>query len=187
MKSQATLMRRINAVILIGAALALALVLIAVAITAPLPIRRVAFCAPAAHLAGLLSGAPCVKDGEDFRLLGADLDLTVVPACAAVDYFCLLTGFLSLLITWRGLRLRTHLFVLPAAWGLTILINALRLIACWHTDRLAQNLLPPMLWPATHMAVGVVTFLTGLTFIFWLMTLKKGKDTTNECTTRGSD
>lgn len=169
-----------------GALLALALVLIAGAATSPLPIRRVVFCAPAAHLAGLLSGAPCVKDGDDFRLLGADLDLTVVPACAAADYFCLMAGFLSLLITWRGLRLRTHLFVLPAAWGLTILINALRLVACWHTDRLAQNLLPPMLWPATHMATGIVTFLTGLTFIFWLMTLKKGKDTTNECTTRGS-
>ena len=165
-----------------GAALALALVLIAGAVTSPLPIRRSVFCAPAAHLAGLLSGAPCVKNGDDFRLLGSDLDLTVVPTCAAVDYFCLLTGFLSLLITWRGLRLRTHLFVLPAAWGLTVLINALRLTACWQTDRLAQQLLPATLWPATHMAVGVVTFFTGLTGIFWLMTLKKRKDTTDECT-----
>ncbi len=167
---------------LVGIGLALALVCIAWAATASLPVNRMAFCAPAAHLAGLLSGTPCVKDGDDFRLLGSDLDLTVVPACAAVDYYCLMTGFLSLLISWRGLRMHAHLFVLPAAWILTIVINALRLVACWHTDRLAQNLLPSMLWPVTHMAVGVVTFLTGLTFIFWLMTLKTGKDTTYEYT-----
>jgi exosortase/archaeosortase family protein len=131
-------------------------------------IRRAAFCAPAAHLAGLLSGAPCVKDGADYRLIGRDLDLTVVPACAAADYFCMMTAFLSLLATWRGLPLRAQLLVVPAAWLLTILINALRLIACWQTERLAQVLLPPSLWTVTHMAVGIVTFLIGLIVVFWL-------------------
>ncbi len=172
---------------IVGMGVALAMVCIVWAATSPLPVRRMAFSAPAAYLAGLLSGAPCVKDGDDFRLLGSDLDLTVVPACAAVDYFCLMTGFLSLLLTWRGLNSRAHLFVMPAAWILTILINALRLIACWQTDRLAQAFLPQSVWPATHMVVGIVTFLTGLTFIFWLMTLKTRKDTTYEYITRGSD
>lgn len=153
-----------------GIALGLVMVLIAGVGTAYLAVRQTAFCAPAAHLAGLLSGAPCVKDGADYRLIGTVLDLTVVPACAAADYFCLLTGFLSVLMLWRGLRLYTQLFVMPLAWIATILINALRLIACWHTDRLAQDLLPQMLWPATHMAVGIMTFLAGLIFIFWVGT-----------------
>ncbi len=138
------------------------------AVTSSLSVRRAAFCAPAAHLAGFLSGAPCVPDGDDFRLIGPDLDLTVVPACAAADYFCMMAAFLSLLATWRGLRLRTQLLVVPAAWLLTILINALRLNACWQTERLAQVLLPPSLWPVTHMAVGIVTFLIGLIVVFWL-------------------
>ena len=157
-----------------GLLLALVLVLLAGAASSFLPVQQVAFCAPAAHLAGFLSGAPCVKDGDNYRLIGSDLDLTVVPACAAADYFCLLVGVLSLLMTWNSFRLRTQLLVLPVAWTLTILINALRLTACWQTDRFAQALLPPTVWPITHMAVGIVTFLIGLTALFWLMTKKQG-------------
>ncbi|MEI7881342.1 MAG: hypothetical protein WCI95_10750 [bacterium] len=166
------LTRNLTAGILLG----LALVIIAGTATSSLPLKRTALCAPAAYLAGFMSGAPCVKDGENYRLLGSDLDLTVVPTCAAADYFCLMTGFLSLLVTWRGLPIRTQLLVLPAAWVLTIFINALRLTACWQTDRLAQALLPKSVWPAAHMVVGVMTFLTGLTIVFWLMTLKLTKD-----------
>ncbi len=133
-------------------------------------VKRQAFCAPAAQLAGLLSGAPCVTSGEDYRLIGSGLDLTVAPACAAVDYFCLMTGFLSLLMTWRGFRIRAQFLVLPLAWLLTIAVNAMRLTACWQADRIAQTFLPQPVWTATHMAVGIVTFLVGLTLVFWLMT-----------------
>jgi exosortase/archaeosortase family protein len=155
-----------------GVLLALAIMIVAGAITASVQVRRTAFCAPAAHVAGLLSGAPCVKDGDDYRLIGSDLDLTVAPACAATDYFCLMAGFLSLLVTRRGLRFYTQILVLPAAWCLTILVNALRLTACWQTDRLVQPLLPESVWQAPHMAVGIVTFLAGLTVVFWLMTVR---------------
>lgn len=151
-----------------GILLALGMMVIAGSATVSLPLRRVAFCAPAAHVAGLLSGAPCVKDGADYRLRGSSLDLTVVPACAAADYFCLMAGFLSLLATRRGLGFRAQLLVLPTAWILTILINSLRLTACWQTDRLAQALLPQSIWSATHMAVGIVTFLSGLIVVFWM-------------------
>lgn len=166
-----------------GVLLALAMMIIVSAANLSLPLRRAAFCAPAAQVAGLLSGAPCVKDGDDYRLIGSGLDLTVAPACAAVDYFCLMAGVLSLLATWRGFRIRAQFLVLPAAWVLTILINALRLTACWQTDRLAQSLLPQSVWTATHMAVGIVTFLAGLTLVFWLMsrtTPKFGKEIHNE-------
>lgn len=98
---------------------ALMLTLLASAAASPLSVRRLAFCAPAAHVAGFLSGAPCVREGADYRLLGPTLDLTVVPACAAADYFCLLTAFLSLLAGWRGLGIRAQWLVLPAAWLLT--------------------------------------------------------------------
>lgn len=148
--------------------LALMLSLLASAVASPLSVRRLAFCAPAAHVAGFLSGAPCMREGSDYRLLGPALDLTLVPACAAADYFCLLTGFLSLLASWRRLRLGWQMAVLPAAWILTIPINALRFLACWQADRFAQALLPPTLWGAVHMAVGVATFLTCLTGIFWV-------------------
>lgn len=161
-----------------GLILAGALFSVTAAATSSLSARRMAFCAPAAHLAGFLSGAPCVPDGADYRLIGRDLDLTVVPACAAADYFCMMAAFLSLLATWRGLGLRSQLLVIPAAWLLTILINALRLNACWQADRLAQVLLPQSLWPVTHMAVGIVTFLAGLIAVFYLVidwTCSKGE------------
>ena len=158
-----------------GILLATAILITTLAATSSLPVRRVAFCAPAAHLAGFLSGAPCIQEGDDYRLIGPNLDLTVVPACAAADYFCMMATFLSLLATWRVLPLRAQLLVVPGAWLLTILINALRLNACWQADRLAQVLLPPSVWPATHMAVGVVTFLTGLIAVFWLASVRESR------------
>jgi len=154
--------------LLLGLLLASAMMAAGGALSANPAFQRLVFCAPAAHLAGLVSGAPCLRDGDDYRLPGSDLDLVVVPACAATDYFCLMAGFLSLLLIWRRCRLVFQLLVLPAAWVLTIIINALRLAACWQTDRLAQVLLPSSLWSATHMAVGVVTFLTGLTLVFYV-------------------
>ena len=48
-----------------GIFLALVMGIIAGMATASLSVKRAAFCAPAANLAGLLSGAPCVKDEED--------------------------------------------------------------------------------------------------------------------------
>ncbi len=153
-----------------GILVAAILMIIGGSLTMPAIVKRQAFCAPAAYVAGLLSGAPCVKSGDDYRLIGSGLDLTVTPACAAVDYFCLMAGFLSLLATWRGFRIRAQFLVLPVAWVLTILINALRLTACWQADRIAQIFLPQSVWTATHMAVGIVTFLAGLTLVFWLMT-----------------
>jgi exosortase/archaeosortase family protein len=154
---------------------ALSMVLVAVTMTSSVQVREAAFCAPAAHLAGILSGAPCVRDGDNYRLIGSGLDLSVVPSCSAADYFCLMAGFLSLLVTWRGFHIRVQFLIFPAAWTLTILINAIRLTACWQTDRLAQTLLPASVWPATHMAVGIVTFLIGLTLIFWVMT-RRGRN-----------
>lgn len=166
-----------------GVVLALAMTIVAGVATSSVLVRREAFCGPAAHVAALLSGAPCVKDGVEYRLIGSDLDLTVAPACAAVDYFCLLAGVLSLLMTRRGVRWGLQLLVLPLAWALTIFINALRLTACWQTDRLVQPWLPPALWPAPHMAVGIATFLVGLILVFWVMTRNTttaGKDEHHE-------
>ena len=156
--------------------IAVAIILIAGAAASSDYLQRPLFCAPAAHVAGLLSGAPCLKVGDDYRLIGSDLDLTIIPACGAMDYFCLMAGFLSLLMTWRGFRIRAQLLVLPAAWGVTILINSLRLTACWQADRLAQAFLPHSLWGAVHMGVGIVTFLAGMTGVFWLM-MEKGSRT----------
>jgi len=150
-----------------GILVAVAIMGLSASFSRPSIIQQMAFCAPAAHLAGFLSGAPCVKDGDNYRLIGSNLDLTVVPACAATDYFCMLAGFLSLLVTWRSLGLRAQLLVLPTAWIVTVIVNALRLTACWQTDRFAQALLPQSLWPTIHMAVGVVTFLTGMIGVYW--------------------
>ena len=139
-------------------------------ISLPVSVQRQAFCAPAAHLAGLLSGAPCVPDGEDCRLTGAGLDLVVVPDCAATDYFCIMAGFLSLLMSRRGWRWPAQFAILPIAWLITITVNAFRLTACWQTDRLTHTVLPAPFWPAIHMAVGVVTFLMGMIVVTaWLV------------------
>ena len=154
----------------LDAACALAIVGAAACLTAPEGVRLLAFCGPAAHGASWLSGAPCVAESGGYRLLGRGLDLQVSPACAAADFCCLLAGFLSLLVAWRRWPRRCQWGVLPAAWALTIAINAVRLTACWQADLWARAALPMALWPGVHMAAGTATFLLGMTAVFWVMT-----------------
>ena len=158
---------------------AMALVAVAAGISAPETVRRIAFSAPAAHLAALMTGAPCIAQADGYRLPGPDIDLVVVPACAAVDFFCLLTGFLSVLMCWRRGSPASQLAILPLAWFITVITNAVRLASCWQADTWARAALPPSLWPSLHLATGVATFLLSLTAIFFGMTLLK--------TTHGSE
>lgn len=66
---------------------AAALMGVAAAVSASEGVCRIGFCAPAAHLAALATGAPCVAEPEGYRLTGPGLDLLVAPVCAAVDFF----------------------------------------------------------------------------------------------------
>jgi len=152
---------------------AVALMGIAAAAGVPDRVRRIGFCAPAAHLAALATGAPCVAEADGYRLVGPGLDLEVVPACAAVDFYCLLVGFLSILLSWHGWPRVVQLAVLPMAWVITVVANAVRLTSCWQVDRWARMALPEALWPGLHMAVGVATFLLALTIVFWGFTRRK--------------
>jgi len=128
------------------------------------------FCAPAAHLAAFATGMPCTEEPDGYRLSGQGFDLTVVPACAAVDFFCLLTAFLSILFSRRAWSLTTQFAVLPLAWLIAVVTNAVRIASCWQTDRWAHSALPPSLWTGLHLVVGVATFLISLTMVFWVMT-----------------
>ena len=152
---------------------ALALMAVAAGVSAPERVRRIGFCAPAAHLAALATGAPCVAERDGYRLIGPGLDLAVVPACAAADFCCLLTGFLSVLFSWRAWPLASQFAVLPMAWLLTVAANAVRLASCWQVDRWARMALPAALWPGLHLAVGVATFLLALTVVFWVLTRRE--------------
>jgi len=46
---------------------ALALMGVAAGVSAPERVRRIGFHAPAAHLAALATGAPCVADADGYR------------------------------------------------------------------------------------------------------------------------
>jgi len=149
---------------------ALALMLAVVTISTPERVRLTGFCAPAAHIAALITGAPCTVEADCYRLRGPAFDLAVVPACAAADFCSLLAGFLSLLMFWRRWPLVSQLAVLPLAWIITVTANAVRLVSCWHADRWACVVLPPALGPGIHLMTGIATFLLVLTAVFWGMT-----------------
>jgi len=149
---------------------AVGLTLVAAGIGASERIQLIGFCSPAAHMAAFATGMPCTGEPDGYRLSGQGLDLTVVPACAAVDFFCLLTAFLSMLFSRRAWSSTSQLAVLPVAWLITIATNSIRIASCWQTDRWAHSALPPSLWPGLHLGVGVATFLVALTIVFWVVT-----------------
>lgn len=147
----------------------------AVSLTTPERVRRIGFCAPAAHVAARATGSACTTEPDGYRLWGPAHDLIVVPACAAVDFFCLVAGFLSALMAWRGWRPAAQWTVLPLAWVITIAANAVRLASCWQADRWARLTLPPTLWPGLHLATGLATFLLALIAVYWGMSYRKTK------------
>jgi exosortase/archaeosortase family protein len=154
---------------------AIALTVLVTAVSSMSGVRRFGFCAPAAHLAALATGLTCTAEPSGYMLKGTDLDLEVVPACAAIEFCCLLTGFLSVLMFWRGWPLASQLAVIPLAWLVTVTANAVRLASCWQADRWACASLPPPLWPGIHLVTGIATFLLALTAVFYSLTCRKAE------------
>lgn len=120
------------------------------------------FVAGAARLAGFLSGVP-VAAGEDGWLLGfAEQPLRVTAACSATDFYLMTTAVLG----WHlAMRLRGSLALVCAAAGaipITLLVNALRLIAVAQAHGWVIPRLPAAYESFLHMLTGAAVFMPAL-------------------------
>jgi len=115
---------------------------------------------PSARLAGLLMGAPCSKTPEGFLLAAASPAVLVTRACSGAGFFLLLAALAGATLVPRATRMHVLRFVyaLPLIYGAAVIANACRIVAGWHTGRLARALLPINYHAGIHLCTGAVVF-----------------------------
>ena len=136
------------------------------------------FCAVPAHIAAFYYGVP-LDSGLAFTAKG--VTLAVTSACAATDFFALIAAtrlaacFLRGGVRWTGFGACTWwraVREILLAWGVTLVVNSLRIIALVPVDAL----FPKDHAPIVHLLVGVAFFLP----VFALIWYSTFKEATNE-------
>ena len=119
------------------------------------------FCRVPAEVAAFYYGVPIETETLSFTARG--VTLAVTRACAATDFFALVAAVLLAARilregwTWRQLAL------LPIAWGVTLAVNSLRIIALVPVDAV----FPKDHAPVVHLLAGVAFFLPAFAGVWW--------------------
>lgn len=119
---------------------------------------RAAFCLPPARAATFYYGVPLDAETVTFTAHGVAMEVT--RACAALDFFSLVFGFLAATafpfhVESRASRIAVLAGVLPAAYLVAIVANSLRLIALVPIDAA----FPRSAMPVIHLLAGASVFL----------------------------
>lgn len=126
---------------------------------------------PSAQLCSLFLGSDCIATPEGYLLTAAVLPVHVTKACSAASFFILLlvTMAMAVVPSRRGKDLLKLVWVVPLAYGITLMANTARIIGGWLTGRWARSALPENLWAGVHLGTGVVVFLTVLIAVYLLL------------------
>ena len=132
-------------------------------ITLPLPdmmpvINRYLFCMPPAYLTAGFLGANCELTGAGVRVAGLAA-MHVTLACSPIKFFLLTFALFAGLAVARRVSLRTWLWLVPAAYGITLVANTSRLILCWYGDVLTRHYFPAQFHIKLHLLIGMFVFL----------------------------
>lgn len=127
------------------------------------------FCRVPAEVAAFYYGVALEAETLSFTAKG--VTLAVTRACAATDFFALVAAvLLTARIMREGWRWR-QLALLPIAWGITLAVNSLRIIALVPVDAV----FPKDHAPIVHLLAGVAFFLPVFVVIWWYL-FKEGRD-----------
>jgi exosortase/archaeosortase family protein len=141
--------------------------------------RAAAFCRAPAWLAAAFFGVPV--SGAQLAF-GSGRIVAVTRACDGSDFFALICGVL----TWHALKQGVKLWRMPlfwcAAWGVTVLVNGMRVIVTVLTRGVAEWLLPERFLSAVHLVSGVMVFFPALMAVWWFCGRRDfGKDAGFAC------
>ena len=124
---------------------------------------RASLCQVPAEVAAFYYGVPLETETLSFTAKG--VTLAVTRACAATDFFALVAAvLLSARILSEGWRWR-QLVLLPIAWGITLAVNSLRIIALVPVDAV----FPKDHAPVVHLLAGIAFFLPAFAGVWWWM------------------
>jgi exosortase/archaeosortase family protein len=144
------------------------------ALTAALPdaMFDVVFCrVPAGLAAAYLGGMP---DGGSAFALADGRVVEVTRACGGAGFFAMLCGLLA----WRGFLPSRDAFIpvfALAAWGYTVVMNGVRVVAAVYARAFAEAASPERFWGAAHLAAGVAVFFPALLLAWWMTERRSGR------------
>lgn len=121
------------------------------------------FARGAALLAGWLTGMQPARVDDGWLLAGGTPPVVVSEACSATGYFAIVAALLGWRLTqtgrtwWQAAGMATG-----AAFVLTLVINALRIVVVMQAHRWVIPRLPEAYAPFLHMLAGVAVFLPAL-------------------------
>lgn len=133
------------------------------------------FAHGAARLAGLFLGVPGVRMEDGWALPFAAQPVMVTTACAATDFYLMAAALLA----WHFMRRAGRMAWLPAvvaaallaALPVTLLVNALRIVAVAHAHHWVISRLPASYDAFLHMLTGASVFLPALIALNLLLEL----------------
>ena len=141
------------------------------------------FAYPAAYLAAQFFGVqPVFIDRYEILIPLMHHPIHVIPACSAYGFFCLLTA-LMLSYSWRASGAWKVLWsaaVIPAAFLITIVLNAVRMVSAYQAHEIASIVFPKNFQAAVHQGIGISIFLTALLGISFLLERKCRHDRTGQ-------
>ena len=127
----------------------------------PEPAILASFCRVPAEVAAFYYGVPLEVGPLSFTAKG--VTLAVTRACAATDFFALVAAaLLTARILRKGWGWR-QLVLLPIAWGITLAVNSLRIVALVPVDAV----FPKDHAPVVHLLAGVAFFLPAFAGVWW--------------------
>lgn len=119
------------------------------------------FCRVPAEVAAFYYGVPLEVGTLSFAAKG--VTLAVTRECAATDFFALVAAALLAARISRGGRGWRQLVLLPFAWGVTLAVNSLRIIALVPVEAV----FPKAHAPVVHLLAGVAFFLPAFAGAWW--------------------
>jgi exosortase K len=135
------------------------------------------FCVPPGYLAAWYFGIPARALPEGgLELLHTAGIVRVTEACSGFQFFVMLSGLCLWQLGLRcpaGRRLVLPLFVLPLAYGLTLLINAVRMVCSILAQQLSAAFFTADLQAVIHMLTGTLVFLPALILVYLALERKE--------------
>jgi exosortase/archaeosortase family protein len=121
------------------------------------------FCKISAWIAAAYFQASLI--GETLLFVSGQM-VSVTRACGGADFFAMLCA----LFAWQVVpeRIRWLPALCAGAWAVTLLVNAMRVIAAIWMRSFAELLLPERMEAAVHLVSGVLVFFPALLAAWWI-------------------
>jgi exosortase/archaeosortase family protein len=133
-------------------------------------LRMDLFAAGAAWLGAIFAGSGLGYYGDGWQMVVTDRSIVVTAACSGTDFFLMVAALIGWRLAGRAKSpAAAALAGLALALPLTILVNALRVVAVSQAHRWLIPLLPERYAAFAHMFTGCAVFLPALIGLNFLL------------------